>query len=61
MSVVGFDIGYQTCYVAVARQGGIEAITNEYSDRCTPWVYPVSTMIWPKMRSAMLKSQTVIC
>jgi len=36
MSVVGFDIGYQTCYVAVARQGGIEAITNEYSDRCTP-------------------------
>lgn len=36
MSVVGFDIGYQTCYVAIARQGGIEAITNEYSDRCTP-------------------------
>jgi len=36
MSVVGFDIGYQTCFVAVARQGGIEAITNEYSDRSTP-------------------------
>lgn len=36
MSVVGFDIGYQTCYVAVARQGGIETIANEYSDRNTP-------------------------
>jgi len=38
MSVVGFDIGYQTCFVAIARQGGIEVITNEYSDRSTPWV-----------------------
>lgn len=36
MSVVGFDLGNQTCYIAVARQGGIETITNEYSDRCTP-------------------------
>jgi len=36
MSVVGFDFGYQTCYIAVARQGGIETIANEYSDRCTP-------------------------
>lgn len=36
MSVVGFDIGQQTCYIAVARQGGIETIANEYSDRCTP-------------------------
>jgi len=36
MSVVGFDVGYQTCFVAVARQGGIEIITNEYSDRSTP-------------------------
>jgi heat shock protein 4 len=36
MSVVGFDIGNQTCYIAVARQGGIETIANEYSDRCTP-------------------------
>jgi len=36
MSVVGFDIGYYSCYIAVARQGGIETIANEYSDRCTP-------------------------
>ncbi|KAL7853501.1 hypothetical protein AOLI_G00203450 [Acnodon oligacanthus] len=36
MSVVGFDVGFQSCYVAVARAGGIETIANEYSDRCTP-------------------------
>ena len=36
MSVVGFDFGNQTCYIAVARQGGIETIANEYSDRQTP-------------------------
>ncbi|XP_053505008.1 heat shock 70 kDa protein 4a [Ictalurus furcatus] len=36
MSVVGFDVGFQNCYVAVARGGGIETIANEYSDRCTP-------------------------
>uniref|UniRef100_A0AAY4EMH2 Uncharacterized protein n=1 Tax=Denticeps clupeoides TaxID=299321 RepID=A0AAY4EMH2_9TELE len=36
MSVVGFDVGFQSCYVAVARSGGIETIANEYSDRCTP-------------------------
>ena len=38
MSVVGFDFGNQTCYIAVARQGGIETIANEYSDRVTPLV-----------------------
>jgi len=36
MSVIGFDLGYQSCYIAVARQGGIETIANEYSDRLTP-------------------------
>jgi hypothetical protein len=36
MAVVGFDIGYQSCYIAVARAGGIETIANEYSDRLTP-------------------------
>ncbi|KAF7704366.1 heat shock 70 kDa protein 4L [Silurus meridionalis] len=36
MSVVGFDVGFQNCYIAVARSGGIETIANEYSDRCTP-------------------------
>ncbi|XP_068187462.1 heat shock 70 kDa protein 4a [Antennarius striatus] len=36
MSVVGFDLGFQSCYVAAARAGGIETLTNDYSDRCTP-------------------------
>lgn len=36
MSVVGIDMGFQNCYIAVARSGGIETIANEYSDRCTP-------------------------
>lgn len=36
MSVVGIDVGFQSCYIAVARSGGIETIANEYSDRCTP-------------------------
>ena len=36
MSVVGIDFGTQSCYIAVARTGGIETIDNEYSDRCTP-------------------------
>lgn len=38
MSVVGFDVGFMNCYVAVARAGGIETVANEYSDRSTPWV-----------------------
>uniref|UniRef100_A0A8C4QBN4 Heat shock 105/110 protein 1 n=1 Tax=Eptatretus burgeri TaxID=7764 RepID=A0A8C4QBN4_EPTBU len=38
MSVVGFDVGYQSCYVAVARTGGIETVANDFSDRCTPSV-----------------------
>uniref|UniRef100_A0A8C7D1L2 Heat shock protein family A (Hsp70) member 4 like n=1 Tax=Oncorhynchus kisutch TaxID=8019 RepID=A0A8C7D1L2_ONCKI len=38
MSVVGIDVGFQNCYIAVARSGGIETIANEYSDRCTAWV-----------------------
>uniref|UniRef100_A0A8C7PFT6 Heat shock protein 4a n=1 Tax=Oncorhynchus mykiss TaxID=8022 RepID=A0A8C7PFT6_ONCMY len=36
MSVVGIDLGFQSCYVAVARAGGIETVANEYSDRSTP-------------------------
>ncbi|KAJ8368501.1 hypothetical protein SKAU_G00085290 [Synaphobranchus kaupii] len=38
MSVVGFDVGFQNCYIAVARGGGIETVTNEFTDRCTPSV-----------------------
>ncbi|XP_019385660.1 PREDICTED: heat shock protein 105 kDa [Crocodylus porosus] len=38
MAVVGFDVGAQSCYIAVARAGGIETVANEFSDRCTPSV-----------------------
>ena len=36
MSVVGFDVGAKTCFIAVAKQGGIETVANEYSQRATP-------------------------
>ncbi|KAF8770405.1 97 kDa heat shock protein like [Argiope bruennichi] len=36
MAVVGFDIGNETCFIAVAKSGGIEVIDNEYSLRVTP-------------------------
>jgi molecular chaperone DnaK (HSP70) len=36
MSVVGIDFGNDTCYISVARQGGIETIANDYSLRSTP-------------------------
>ncbi|XP_045140977.1 heat shock 70 kDa protein 4 [Echinops telfairi] len=55
MSVVGIDLGFQSCYIAVARAGGIETIANEYSDRCTP----ACISFGPKNRSigAAAKSQ----
>ncbi|KAK5864935.1 hypothetical protein PBY51_016135 [Eleginops maclovinus] len=57
MSVVGFDVGYLNCYVAVARAGGIETVANEYSDRCTP----ACVSFGPRNRSigAAAKSQIV--
>ncbi|XP_011641017.1 heat shock 70 kDa protein 4 isoform X1 [Pogonomyrmex barbatus] len=36
MSVIGIDFGNESCYVAVARAGGIETIANDYSLRNTP-------------------------
>ncbi|CAG0880795.1 unnamed protein product [Cyprideis torosa] len=38
MSVIGIDFGNESVYVAVARAGGIETITNDYSLRSTPSV-----------------------
>ncbi|XP_052010786.1 heat shock 70 kDa protein 4b [Xyrauchen texanus] len=57
MSVVGFDVGFMNCYVAVARAGGIETAANEYSDRCTP----ACVSFGPRNRSigAAAKSQVV--
>jgi heat shock protein 4 len=36
MSVVGFDIGSFKTIIGIAKQGGIETIDNEFSDRVTP-------------------------
>lgn len=36
MSVIGIDFGNDGSYIAVARQGGIETIANDYSLRSTP-------------------------
>uniref|UniRef100_A0A8B9HS76 Heat shock 105/110 protein 1 n=1 Tax=Astyanax mexicanus TaxID=7994 RepID=A0A8B9HS76_ASTMX len=38
MAVVGFDVGFQSCFTAVVKNGGIETVTNEFTDRCTPAV-----------------------
>ena len=38
MAVVGVDFGNLNCYISVARQGGIETIANDYSQRDTPSV-----------------------
>lgn len=38
MAVVGVDFGNLTCYISVARAGGIESIANDYSLRETPSV-----------------------
>lgn len=36
MSVVGFDVGTFKSSVGIAKQGGIEIVDNDYSDRITP-------------------------
>ncbi|XP_077287191.1 heat shock protein 70Cb isoform X2 [Arctopsyche grandis] len=36
MSVIGLEFGTDSCYVAVAKAGGIETIANDYSLRATP-------------------------
>ncbi|XP_066150208.1 heat shock 70 kDa protein 4 isoform X1 [Euwallacea fornicatus] len=36
MSVIGIDLGNESCYIAVAKAGGIETIANDYSMRATP-------------------------
>jgi molecular chaperone DnaK (HSP70) len=36
MSVVGIDIGNFKSSIGIARQGGIDIVANEYSDRITP-------------------------
>jgi heat shock protein 4 len=36
MSVVGLDFGTQNAVIAVARNKGVDVITNEVSNRATP-------------------------
>uniref|UniRef100_A0A4W4H8X5 Heat shock 105/110 protein 1 n=1 Tax=Electrophorus electricus TaxID=8005 RepID=A0A4W4H8X5_ELEEL len=38
MAVVGFDVGFQNCYIAVVKSGGIETVADEFTERCTPAV-----------------------
>ncbi|KAM4542869.1 heat shock 70 kDa protein 4L [Odontesthes bonariensis] len=57
MSVVGIDVGFQNCYIAVARSGGIETVANDYSDRCTPAcvsLAPKNRMIGNAAKSQMI-------
>lgn len=43
MSVAGFDIGSQTCTVAVARKRGIDVVLNKESNRETPAIVSFTT------------------
>jgi heat shock protein 4 len=36
MSVVGFDIGNENCVIAVVKQGGVDVLLNDESNRETP-------------------------
>jgi len=38
MAVVGIDIGDHSTYIAVAKQGGVETIANDYTLRNTPTI-----------------------
>jgi len=38
MAVVGIDIGDHSTYIAVAKQGGVETIANDYTQRNTPTI-----------------------
>ena len=54
MAVVGVDFGNLTCYISVARTGGIETIANDYSLRETPsvtFIFIFLTFIFSKFIS----------
>jgi len=38
MAVVGLDIGDHSTYISLARQGGVDTIVNDYTQRATPSV-----------------------
>lgn len=45
MSVVGLDVGYQTCVFAAPKKGGIEVLLNDYSSRTTAYVFPLPPVL----------------
>jgi molecular chaperone DnaK (HSP70) len=36
MAKIGIDFGAYSCYVSVAKDGGVETLLNDYGQRCTP-------------------------
>lgn len=56
MVVIGFDLGNAAAYIAIARDGGIEVLTNDYSLHATPLVIFFSfftTIYFLKLRSCI--------
>lgn len=57
MSVIGIDFGNESCYIAVAKAGGIETIANDYSLRGTPSCVAFSSK--NRILGVAAKNQTV--
>ncbi|GAU40050.1 hypothetical protein TSUD_258430, partial [Trifolium subterraneum] len=69
MSVVGFDIGNENCVIAVVKQGGVDVLLNDQSNRETPAIIcfgekqrflgsagAASAMMHPKSTVSQVKS-----
>lgn len=57
MSVIGIDFGTESCYLSVAKSGGIETIVNDYSLRGTPSCVAFSDK--NRIQGVAAKNQTV--
>lgn len=57
MSVIGIDFGTESCYLSVAKSGGIETIANDYSLRGTPSCVAFSNR--NRIQGVAAKNQTV--
>lgn len=57
MSVIGIDFGTESCYLSVAKLGGIETIVNDYSLRATPSCVAFSNR--NRIQGVAAKNQTV--
>ena len=58
MTLLGIDIGDQSCFVGAALGGGIEIITNDVTDRLTPAIVSFGTH--HRKIGASAKSQSII-